>query len=294
LIIYVDGRLVPRPDARVSVFDASFQSGDAVWEGIRVYDGRVFELDAHLTRLYDSAKALAIEIPLSRAELTEAIFSTLQANQLYTDTHMRLMVSRGERRTSGMDPRNISRPGTVVIIAEHKPPVYGKRGIRLVTSSVRRPAPDTLDPRIHHANQLNSILAKIEANRGGVDDALMLDQRGFVAETATMNVFIVKAGALATPFTTACLEGLTRALVLREARAAGLQALERDISLLEVHTADEVFATGTAVEIVPVVEVDGRVIGSGTPGPITQQVAGLYRALTDRHGVRVPGVAVGG
>lgn len=288
LLIYVDGKIVPRSAARVSVFDASFQSGDAVWEGIRVYDGRVFELDAHVARLYDSAKALAITVGLTPEELKAAIFATLDANRLYDDAHMRVMASRGERRTSGMDPRNIERAGTVVVIAEKKPPVFKKTGIRLVTASVRRPAPDVLDPKIHHANQLNSILAKIESNRVDADDALMLDQRGFVAETATMNLFIVKNGVVITPWASACLEGLTRALVIREARKAGLAVVERDVSLIEVQTAHEVFATGTMAEIVPVTEVDGRVIGDGRPGEITLQVSALHRALTSREGVPIP------
>ncbi len=292
LIVYVDGRLMPRNRATVSVFDASFQSGDAVWEGIRVYDGRVFELEAHLARLFDSAKALAIQVPLTREGLRQAIFSTLHANRLYDDAHIRLMVTRGERATSGMDPRNIWRPGTLVIIAEHKPPIFDPRGIRLATTSTRRPSPDTLDPKIHHANQLNSILAKIEANRMGADDALMLDARGFVAETATMNLFVVKGGTFLTPHTTACLEGLTRAQVLRQVRKAGFEAIERDISLLEVHTADEVFATGTVAEIVPVVEVDGHPIGDGVPGPLTHRVRALYRALTSIDGVRIPAVEI--
>ena len=288
LLVYVNGQLFPRREARVSVFDASFQSGDAVWEGLRVYHGRVFQLNAHLARLFDSAKALAITLPLSRQQLAEALFATLRANNLDHDTHIRLMVTRGERKTSGMDPRNADGPATVVIIAERKPPLFDKRGVRLTTSSVRRPAPDALDSRIHHANQLNNILAKIEANRAGVDDAIMLDQRGFVAETNSMNLFIVKEGVIITPPTEACLAGITRALVLREARTAGLSAIERHISLLEVHTADEVFLTGTVAEIVPAIEVDGRTIGDGMPGPTTLRVTALYHHLTSTLGEPIP------
>ncbi len=290
LLIYVDGRLLTRSEARVSVFDASFQSGDAVWEGIRVYHGRVFQLDAHLDRLYDSAKALAIELTMPPERLKDGLFATLRANSLYHDAHVRLMVTRGERRTSGMDPRNTKGGPSVIIIAEHKPPIFNKKGVRLITSSVRRPSPDTLDCRIHHANQLNSILAKIEANRADVDDAIMLDQRGFVAETNSTNIFVVKRGEISTPFTHACVPGITRALVIQEANAAGMPTVERDMSLLEVHTADEVFLSGTIAEIVPVIEVDGRTVGAGLVGPITLRVSERYRALTDSQGVRIPGV----
>ena len=288
LLIYVDGRLLRRPEARVSVFDASFQSGDAVWEGLRVYDGRVFELEAHLDRLYDSAKALAIQLSMPRAQLADALFTTLRANGLYDDAHVRLMVTRGERRTSGMDPRNTLGGPSVIIIAEHKPPIFDKKGVRLITSSVRRPSPDTLDCQIHHANQLNSILAKIEANRAGVDDAIMLDQHGFVAETNSTNIFVVKRGELSTPFTHACVPGITRGLVIQLARSVGIPTVERNMPLLEVHTADEVFLSGTIGEIVPVVEVDGRATGAGAAGPITERVSELYRGLTGSKGVRIP------
>lgn len=288
LKIWIDGVLCPRAEARVSVFDASFQSGDGVWEGIRVYDGRVFELDAHVDRLFDSARALDIALHLRPSEIKEALFATLRANNLRNDTHVRLMVSRGERRTSGMNPDNVASHPTIVIVAERKPPGSHPQGIRLVTSSVRRPSPDTLDPRIHHCNQLNSILAKIEANHAGVDGAVMLDQRGFVAETDSMNLFVVKAGGIATPNATACLHGITRGLVIREARRAEFEVSERDISLGEVHAADEVFTTGTIAEIVPVAEVDHRQVSGGRPGPVTARMAELYAALTSTQGAPIP------
>lgn len=292
LIVFVNGELVRRSEAKVSVFDASFQSGDAVWEGIRVYHGRVFQLDAHLDRLYKSSHAVAIEMTITRDDLKRALFETLCANDLYHDAHVRLMVTRGERRTSGMDPRNTATAPTVVIIAEHKPPIFKKSGIRLMTSSIRRPSPDTLDGRIHHANQLNSILAKIEANRSGMDDAIMLDQRGFVAETNSANLFIVSAGQMFTPFPHACLPGVTRRLVLQQASAVGIPACERDLALMDVHTADEVFLTGTVAEIVPVIEVDERRIGTGDVGPVTKRIAELYRRLTDSEGEEIPRLGV--
>ncbi len=199
-----------------------------------------------------------------------------------------LIVTRGVRRTSGMNPRFVDGRPTLVIIAERKPPIFNKQGIRLVTSSVRRPTPDSLNPQIHHGNQLNSILAKIEANRAGADGAVMLDHYGFVAEADSANLFLVKAGEISTPLPTACLHGITRATVIREARSAGLPMVERNVSLTDLHAADEVFLTGTIAEIVPVIEVDGRRIGTGVPGPITLRVSDLYRRLTETQGVVIP------
>ena len=288
LLVYINGHLVPRPEARVSVFDASFQSGDNVWEGIRVYSGRVFKLREHISRLFDSAKALDIPVRLSRGEIEEAIFATLSGNRLFDETHIRLILTRGERRTSGMNPRFVGGEPSLVIIAERKPPIFDKKGIRLVTSSLRRPTPDSLNPQVHHGNQLNSILAKIEANHAGADDAVMLDHNGFVAEANSTNLFLVKDGEISTPLPTACLPGITRATVIREARKAGISAVERNIALAELHAADEVFATGTIAEIVPVVEIDRRQIGQGAPGPVTLRVSDLYRRLTQTEGVEIP------
>lgn len=287
LFIYLDGSIVPRSHARVSVFDAGFQSGDCVWEGIRAYRGRVFELDAHLRRLFDSAKALDITIHLGPEEIKEAIFSTLRANRLFDNTHIRLILSRGERRTSGMNPRFVHGHPTLVIIAEHKPPIADERGIRLVTSSFRRPPPDCLNPQIHHGNQLNSILAKIEANRAGVDGALLLDRNGFVAESDSANLFAANQEALGTPHPTACLAGITRGLVIRLARSAGIPVEEKDLSVADLYAADEVFLTGTIGEIVPVIEIDGRQIGQGAPGPMTLRVSRLYRTLTQTEGAPI-------
>jgi len=279
LHIYVDGRIVPRSDARVSVFDASFQSGDAVWEGLRVYDGVVFRLDEHLDRLWRSAKAVEITIPLTRAALSDVVYATLDANGFRDGVHIRLMVTRGERLTSGMNPRNVTGRATIVMIPELKPVPQSPPGIRLRTVGIRRPEPDVLDPGIHSANQLNSILAKLEANRAGVDGALMLDRAGFVAETDSSNVFIVRDGVLATPWSTACLHGITRRATIELARAGGREVWERQVSLFDVYSADEVFTTGTVQELVAVVEIDGRVIGAGTPGPVTADLLAAYRRL---------------
>jgi len=277
LLIYVNGKILPRSEAHVSVFDASFQSGDAVWEGLRLYDDVVFKLDEHLDRLYRSAKALEITIPTDHAKLAEAVYATLQANEFHDEVHIRLMVTRGERRTSGINPQNIGGPPAVVIIPEFKPVPEIPQGIRLRTVGIRRPEPDVLDPGIHSANQLNSVLAKLEANRAGVDGALMLDRNGFVAETDTSNIFMVRANALATPRATACLHGITRRVTFDLARTSGRETREGDLSLFDFYSADEVFTTGTVQELVPVVEIDGRGIGSGTLGPVTAELLAAYR-----------------
>jgi len=282
LLIYVDGNIVPRSRARVSVFDASFQSGDAVWEGLRLYNGVVFKLDEHLDRLFRSAKAVEIAIPMDPAALGDAVYATLRANEFRDGVHIRLMVSRGERRSSGMNPQNVVGAAMVVIIPESKPVPEVPQGIRLRTVGIRRPEPDVLDPGIHSANQLNSILAKLEANRAGVEGALMLDRRGFVAETDSSNIFMVRDGALATPWSTACLHGITRRVTLELTRASGRQACEHDISLFDFYSADEVFTTGTVQELVPVVEIDGRTIGSGRLGPVTAELLAAYRRLAAR------------
>jgi len=290
LLIYVDGSIVPRSRARVSVFDASFQSGDAVWEGLRLYHGVVFRLDAHLDRLYRSANALEIVVPMDRTALGDAVYATLRANEFRDGVHLRLMVSRGERRTSGMNPQNVEGAATVVIIPEVKPVPEVPQGARLRTVAIRRPEPDVLDPGIHSANQLNSILAKIEANRAGVDGALMLDRRGFVAETDSSNIFMVRDGALSTPWSTACLHGITRRVTLDLTRARGWQMREGDFSLFDFYSADEVFTTGTVQELVPVVEIDGRTIGGGGLGPVTAELLAAYRRVATRANdtVRTP------
>lgn len=279
LLIYVDGAIVPRDEARVSVFDASFQSGDAVWEGLRLYNGTVFKLAEHLDRLYRSAKAVEIAIPLDRAALSDAIYATLRANKFHDGAHTRLMVSRGERRTSGMNPQNVDGIATIVIIPEVKPVPEVPHPIRLRTVGIRRPEPDVLDPSVHSANQLNSILAKLEANRAGVDGAVMLNRAGFVAETDSSNIFMVREGAVMTPRATACVHGITRRATLELARTRGREIREGDLSLFDLYSADEVFTTGTVQELVPVVEVDGRNIGPGTPGPVTTELLAAYRNL---------------
>jgi len=287
LVINVNGKLAHRDEAGVSPFDSVVQGGDAVWEGLRLYQGRIFALDEHLDRLRRSAQALAFAVVPSNDEIIEQIRRTLTANGMTDGVHIRLTLTRGVKVTSGMDPRlNTSGP-TLIVLAEHKPPVYGSGGITLITSSVRRPGPDVLDPKIHSNNLLGSILAKIEANVAGADDALMLDGRGMVAETNATHVFLVHDGVLRTPTTDACPEGITRSTVLRLAGELGIPVEVGHWSLVQVHTADEVFVTGTMGELTPVVRVDGRQIGDGGTGAVTRRLAEAYADLTARSGTRV-------
>ena len=287
LIVNINGKLVHRDEAGVSPFDSAVQGGDAVWEGLRLYQGRIFRLTEHLDRLRGSAKALAFaEIP-SHEAITEQIRRTLAANKMFDGVHIRLTLTRGVKITSGMDPRLNQAGPTLIVLAEHKPPVYDKRGLRLATSSVRRFPPDCLDPKIHHNNLLQSILAKIEANAAGVDDALMLDVRGFVAETNATHVFLVTRGEVATPRAVACPEGITRSTVLELCRKHEIAFAETDLSLVDFYRADEMFCTGTMGEIAPVTEVDGRRIGDGQCGPVTLRLSELFAELTRREGTVV-------
>ena len=277
LIININGELLHRDKAGISPFDSAVQGGDAVWEGLRVYDGKIFRLRAHLDRLRNSALALDFAQIPSHETITEEIKRTLEANQIRDSAHIRLTLTRGEKITSGMDPRlNTSGP-TLIVLAEHKGPVYDKSGLRLITSSVRRPSPDVLDPKIHHCNLIQSILAKIEATYSGADDAIMLDQRGFVAETNATHLFIVKEDKLITSRLIACPEGITRDAVIKLCSQNQINHEIRDYSLSEVYRADEMFCTGTMGELAPVTEVDGRIIGNGLTGPLTKHMSKLFK-----------------
>ena len=287
LIVSVGGQLLPRADAKVSVFDSLVQGGDGCWEGLRLYQGRIFKLREHLERLRHSALAMAFtEIPTADA-IVEEIKRTLAANEMTDGVHVRLTLSRGEKVTSGMDPRLNQAGPLLIVLAEHKAPVYEKRGLSLATSSFRRFPPDCLDPKIHHNNLLQSILAKVEANAAGADDSIMLDLRGFVAETNATHLFRVADGVIETPRTVACPEGITRATVLELCREHGLPHAERDLSLAEFHRADEVFCTGTMGELASVTTIDGRTIGSGQVGPVTSRLSDLYGERTRSGGEQV-------
>lgn len=284
LIVNINGNLVHRDQAAISPFDSAVQNGDAVWEGLRLYSGRIFKLTEHLDRMRDSARALAYADIPSHEYITEQLKRTLAANQMTDGVHVRLTLTRGVKYTSGMDPR-VNTPGcTLIILAEHKPPVYDKTGLNLITAATRRIPPECLDQKIHSCNMLNSILAKIEANAAGADDALMLDVRGFVAETNATHVFIVKHGIVVTPEAGSCPEGITRATVIDLCRRHNIPCEVRDMSLYEVHTADEMFCTGTMGELAPVVRVDGRTIGSGSIGAMTLRLSALYADLTRTDG----------
>src|SRR6201984_3791793 len=294
LIVNINGQLAHRDKAGISPFDSAVQGGDAVWEGLRLYDGRIFKLHEHLDRLERSAQALSFaEIP-SREKIIEEIKRTLAANKMSDGVHIRLTLTRGVRITPGRDPRlNQSEP-TLIVLAEHKTPVYAKTGLTLITSKMRRPPPEILDPRIHHANLLNSILAKIEANNAGVDDALMLDTRGFVAETNATHIFIVRdsdksraSGDLATSRVVACPEGITRATVIEICAAEKIRWLETDLSVVDVYGAREMFCTGTMGELASVIRIDNRQIGDGKIGPMTKRLSELYAQRTAAEGVPV-------
>ncbi len=280
--VNVGGRLVHRDDAGISPFDSAVQGGDAVWEGLRLYDGKIFRLREHLDRLRSSALALAFEGIPPHEEIVGEIRRTLEANGMRDGVHIRLTLTRGIKITSGMDPR-LNRSGpTLIVLAEHKPPVYDRGGISLITSSVRRFPPDCLDPKIHHCNLVQSILAKIEANAAGADDALMLDTRGFVAETNATHLFLVERGVVTTSRLVACPEGITRAAVLELCRRHDVPHREQDTTLTEVYRADEAFCSGTMGELASVVSVDGRVIGDGSPGPVTTRLSSLFDELVRR------------
>ncbi|MEM9304860.1 MAG: aminotransferase class IV [Pseudomonadota bacterium] len=288
IFVHVGGRLVPRAEARVSVFDSVVQGGDAVWEGLRIYAGRIFHLDHHLDRLEASAKALAFADIPAREDVKRAIFETLEKNGMRDGAHIRLTLTRGEKVTSGMSPGFNRFGSTLIVLAEWKAPVYDADGIQLITASVRRNDPQCLDSKIHHNNLLNNILAKIEANLAGVEDALMLDVNGFLAETNATNVFLVRHDRLITPTADACVPGITRATVMGLAPEVGLPLEERNVTPAEVYGADECFTTGTMGELAPVLAVDGRTIGDGTAGRWTRTLQSAYRQLTATSGEPLP------
>lgn len=293
LIVNINGELLHRDKAGISPFDSAVQGGDAVWEGLRLYNGRIFKLHEHLDRLERSARALSFaEIP-PHEKIIDEIKRTLAANKMRDRAHIRLTLTRGVKITSGMDPRLNQSGPTLIVLAEHKPPVYAKTGLSLVTSKIRRPPPDVLDARIHHANLLNSILAKIEANNAGADDALMLDTRGFVAETNATHVFIVRnsesrtSGDLATGHVVACPEGITRATVIEICAAEKIRCVETDLSLVDIYGAHEMFCTGTMGELAGVIRIDNRQIGDGNVGPMTKRLSDLFLQRTATEGVQV-------
>jgi branched-chain amino acid aminotransferase group I len=288
ILVHVRGKLLPRSKATVSVFDSVVQGGDAVWEGLRVYKGRIAALEGHLQRLQNSAKTLAFASVPSSDEIREALFATLEANGMTDDTHIRLTLTRGEKITSGMNPRLNQSGCSLIVLAEWKPPVYSDTGIRVVTSSIRRNTTECLDSKIHHNNLLNNILAAIDANVANVDSAVMLDVHGFISETNDTNLFLVTNGKLLTPFADSCLPGLTRQMILDIAEIENIPAGEKNLSLTELYTAEEAFTTGTMGELTPILEADGRSIGNSKAGPLTQRLQSLHRSYAYEHGEPLP------
>ena len=284
--VWINGDLLHRNEAKISVFDSVVQGGDSVWEGIRVYDGRIFCLDKHLKRLMESAKSMDFkEIPPIN-EIKNAIFSTLKANNMRDETHIRLTLTRGEKITSGMNPQLNQFGCTLIVLAEWKASIYNGKDLKLVTSNIRRNSPLCLDSKIHHNNLINNILAKIEANHAGVDDALMLDIDGFVSETNATNIFMIKDKIVYTPFPKACLPGITRQTVIDICQSNNIPIIEKDISVTEMYNADEVFSTGTMGELARVEEIDKRKIEN--KGDILSNLQDLFRKLTEKDGEKIP------
>lgn len=286
VLVYVNGRYVPKAEAVVSVFDAGFALGDGVWEGLRLVNGRIISLDKHLDRLYEGAGSIAIDIGLTRQQLADAIFETLAKNGMTDGAHLRLMVTRGTKRTVNQDPRFVIGPPTIVIVAEYKTPKpeTQARGLTLFTSTFRTSGPDVFDLRLNSHSRLNLIQALLQAIAAGADEALMLDPRGFVASCNSTNFFIVRGGELWTSTGLYSFKGITQASVVEAWRAAGGTARECDFTLAQVYSAEEAFCTGTLGGVTPVVKVDGRPIGSGTPGPVAALARERY--LTQVLGAR--------
>ncbi|MEL6914340.1 MAG: D-amino acid aminotransferase [Pseudomonadota bacterium] len=280
IVIYVDGALLPRQDAKISVYDSGFMLGDGVWEGLRLYDGRWAFVEEHLSRLEEAAKAIDLALPLDRAGMLQALEETRAANDMHSDAHARLMVTRGVKMRPFQHPAlSVSGP-TMVIIMEHSRPKI-PRPIRLATVPHLRGLPMTQDPKLNSHSKLNCILACIAAEKAGADEALMLDIHGFVNTTNACNFFIVKAGEVWTSTGDYCMNGITRQKVIDVCRADGIPVFERNFSLVETYSAEEAFLTGTFGAQTPVSEIDGRVIGTGAIGPVTTRIRALYKALIE-------------
>ena len=287
MIIYLDGAYLPKEEAKISVFDHGLLYGDGVFEGIRAYNGRIFRLDEHLDRLYDSAKTIALEVPIAKAEMGDAIREVLRRNNL-RDAYIRPIVTRG-LGDLGLDPRKCLKP-TVIIVAVEWGAMYGdlyEKGLTGVTVSIRRNPAEALPPNVKSLNYLNNILAKIEANCKGGDEAIFFDTNGYLAEGSGDNLFVVKNGEIVTPPTLNNLRGVTRLVALECAADLGITVVERNMGYFDLYTADEVFVTGTAAEVGPIVVIDGRTIGSGRPGPVTRQLMSAFKAATTRSGTPI-------
>jgi branched-chain amino acid aminotransferase len=287
MLVYIDGSFVPREEAKLSVFDHGFLYGDGVFEGIRAYNGRVFQLQAHLDRLYDSAKTIDLAVPVPKEEMTEIILETLRRNNL-KDGYIRPIVTRGVGDL-GLDPRKCPKPSIIVIAVEWGA-MYGdlyEKGLTAITVSVRRNPADALPPNVKSLNYLNNIFGKIEANYKGGDEAIFFDTNGYVSEGSGDNIFVVKNGVIYTPHTLNNLRGITRAVAIELARSHGITVVEQNLGYYDMYSADEVFVTGTAAEVAPIVRIDGRSIGSGKPGPVTRQLMAVFKTVTVREGTPI-------
>ncbi len=285
VLIYVNGDLVPRDQARISVFDSGYLVGDGVWEAIRLHDGVFVFIDEHMNRLFQGAKAIALDIGMTREELEAALYRTIHANEMEDNVHARLMVTRGIKKTPSQDPRLTLTGPTIVIIAEHKAasPETTARGVRLFTSTIRRGSPDYLDPRLNCHSKLHEVMALVQALKAGADEALMLDIHGFVSTCNATNFFMVKRDEVWTSTGQYCLNGITRGKIIAVGREHGLVVREKNFSLTDVYDADEAFVTGTFGGLTPVTEVDGRAIGNGALGPMTERLSGLYRQAIHQY-----------
>jgi len=287
MIIYIDGKYLPGDQAKISVFDHGFLYGDGVFEGIRAYNGRVFRLKEHLDRMYDSAKTIDLHPPLSKDELTEVICELLRKNKL-DNAYIRPIISRGVGDL-GLDPRKCKTP-SVIVIATSWGAMYGDlydKGLRAITVSVRRNPAEALPPNVKSLNYLNNILAKIEANYKGGDEAIFFDTNGYISEGSGDNLYVVKNGEILTPATLNNLRGVTRMVLIEIARSLGITVREQNLGYFDLYSADEVICTGTAAEVAPITWIDGRVIGNGRPGPITRQLMAAFRTVTEKEGTPI-------
>jgi len=286
-MIYIDGRFVPREEAKLSVFDHGFLYGDGVFEGIRAYNGRVFRLREHLDRLFDSARTIDLTVPVSKEEMEEIILETLRKNNL-RNGYIRPIVTRGVGDL-GLDPRKCPKPSIIVITVEWGA-MYGdlyEKGLKAISVSVRRNPADALPPNVKSLNYLNNILGKIEANYKGGDEAIFFDTNGYVSEGSGDNIFVVKNGIVYTPPTLNNLRGITRAVALEICQSMGITTIEQNLGYYDLYSADEVFVTGTAAEVAPISLIDGRAIGTGKPGPVTRQLMAAFRTVTETEGTPI-------
>ena len=294
MLMYLDGKFVPEDEAKVSVLDHGFLYGDGVYEGIKAYNGRIFGLDEHVERLYESAQSIMLELPLSREEMKRAIIETVKRNNLKGDAYIRPVASRG-KGALGLDPRNCPKPTLVIIVdADTRQPEYkggtqvGKKGIKVITTSLRRNAVDVLSPRIKSTNYLNNILARLQANAAGAQDAVFINEQGFVCELTGDNLFIVKKSRVITPpLWMGVLDGVTRRGILRVAQEQGFQTGEEPLTMHDLYTSDECFCTATRIEVLPIVWVDGRQIGNGAPGPITNKITASFLEFAYHEGTPI-------